>query len=173
MNQFTKESRRVAEVKGLITKAFRVLRSKRFGMIARQRFSCCHSCAGYELADEIHTKVKAGKLDPGTFGGVVFTTKQDTMIERRRVRNLYLSFGPVTHDKTTYGPKTKAVGKAICQVFDEVGVPYEWDGDPMTSIKITPLWQHEQTGGHETGGPRTRWATSHGVACGILPGAHP
>jgi hypothetical protein len=144
------KNQRGREVQALLTKAFRVLRSKRFGMIARQRFSCCRSCAGGELAIEVHEKVQAGKLDPETFGGVVFATMQNIMIEKPgsfstgRVNDIRLSYGPVEYHSPkrrtkVYGPKAKAVGETICKVFDEVGVPYEWNGSGEQTIKIVPL----------------------------------
>lgn len=137
------QQRRAEVVQGLLTKAFRVLRH-RHKMVARQRFMCCRSCAGTSLAMEIRYKLSKGKFDPKTFGGVVLTTRQSgVMIEPARrtcthpqIHDLRLTYGPLTIDGKEYGPDPKTVGDRIAKVFDELGVPYEWDGDPEQTIKV-------------------------------------
>jgi len=141
---FSARLARAEEVKTLLTKAFRVLRGKEHRMIARQSFSCCRNCAGYELAEMIETRIKKGTIDPKTFGGSVFYTKQSKMIEgggwrTTRFYDVYLSFGPVEVDEVEYGPDTKKVGETIVKVFEDLGVPYEWSGDPNTCIKVVPF----------------------------------
>jgi hypothetical protein len=132
--------RRAKVIQGLLTKAFRVLRY-RHKMVTRQRFMCCHGCAGTALAEEMR-----GKLDPETFGGVVLTTTQTgVMVEPKSCRmgggwatihDLRLTYGSLTIDGKKYGPDRKTVGDRIVKVFDELGVPYEWDGDPEQCIKV-------------------------------------
>jgi len=129
------------KVQKLLTKAFQVLR-KRFRMVARQRYMCCNGCAGSALAEEMR-----GKLDPQTFGGVVLTTKQSGVFvepgtklgSTARIHDVRLTYGPLGIDGKKFGPDAKTVGDRIAEVFDELGVPYEWDGDPEVSIKVVPL----------------------------------
>jgi len=143
-----KQQEWVKEVQARLTKAFRVLRH-RHKMLARQRFMCCQSCAGSALAEEFR-----GKLDPEAFGGVVLTTKQTGVliepVPRRmgggwpRIHDLWINFGKLEIDGEEFGPDTTEVGKLVAQVFDEVGVPYEWDGDPEKRIKVVPLAGRER-----------------------------
>jgi len=108
------------------------------GFWARQNFSCCGSCAGYELA------IRAGKYAEASVGrswvrpvlGCVTFNKQTG--ERKRVgRDFHLQFGPL--ETTAYGRigmSTEACGRLVCEVLAKHGVPHEWDGSPDTCIKV-------------------------------------
>lgn len=121
--------------------AFKALRKAR--LVARQNFTCCSSCAGYELAEGLGAKVRAGKLDPSAVAGAVFYTRQDAA-SRDRGLPFYLAFGPVEvcarngNAALTLGGTAEEVGALVCDVLHRAGVPFEWNGEGSTKIKILP-----------------------------------
>lgn len=117
-----------------ISDAFRRLRKR--GLIARQNFSCCGNCAGYEIATYITHAINHG-MSRQAVAGCVFYTRQDTVALRRGRGHMYLSYGPLeTKDLGTVGLPTIEVGQIICTVLRESGIKYEWDGNPDTRIAI-------------------------------------
>jgi hypothetical protein len=130
-----------------LNEAFRRFRA--LGLIARQSFSCCGGCAGYEIAASLGDKVKKVWDERGPepakreferlqrkIKGVVFYHRQD----RDNLEEsgwVYLAFGDVEASNVgTFGMPTLEVGKAICKILDEVGLKYEWDGTEHQRICV-------------------------------------
>jgi len=135
-----------------LTEAFKRLRKK--GLIARQGFMCCGSCAGTSIGDDVDKMLAQGKPEPK---GAVFYTAQDRSGAQRQLERLhgkmnryvgihhapvgkpvmlYLTYGEIENVKGTYGLPTVEVGKMVVEVLDELGISYEWDGDPSRCIKV-------------------------------------
>lgn len=112
---------------GSLSKVFRSLRKD--GLLARQRFSCCQTCAGVEMADDVRVMMIEGKAAPA---GVVFSTQQSQNDERA-----VLYFGPLEVEGKTIGKSKTEVGKMVCQRLGEMGVSYEWDGNGDHTIVVT------------------------------------
>lgn len=122
--------------------AFAAIRKE--GVIARQRFSCCRSCAGVALANEVEVKIDAGKKPPK---GAVFYSKQQGFLQgsgrRAEVHKLFLSFGSLHTEKHGEIGDTLEVGKIVCKALTDVGLAFKWDEDPDKCIEIDPcptLW---------------------------------
>jgi hypothetical protein len=114
--------------------AFKELRTK--GLMARQAFLCCSSCASYQIAIDGKKLLDAGK--PPT--GCVFYHKQDDS-SMKDGRDFYLSYRQIHHhgdagEVTDIGNDTATVGKLVVEVLTKYGVETEWDGDPSTRIKV-------------------------------------
>ena len=115
-----------------ISKAFKTLRQA--GFYARQNFSCCSGCAGYELA----TKAQACPVHKRPLG-CVFYTRQDTPRETRWSRypeKMYLKFGPLYTSGQCIGLPAADVGRLVCEALEEQGIEYEWDGNPNQCIAV-------------------------------------
>ena len=142
------------ESKEKLNEAFKLLRKE--GLIARQKFLCCNGCAGSQLAHDVTALIDAGRKPPK---GAVFYSKQGGFFDGppdsgwSRVTKLYLSFGNVTTEKHgEIGLPTLEVGRLICKALDTVGLHYEWDETPESTIVVDPcpgLWDVE---------PRVRFA---------------
>lgn len=135
------EDRKIQEAKNRLTLAFALLRKK--GLIARQRFSCCRSCAGYELATYASDAVDKDSRQKDKIKGCVFYTRQSDFVEKYgrsyRACSLYLSFGQLETTKHGgIGLETVEVGKLVCECLKEVGLPFEWDGNPDECILVDP-----------------------------------
>jgi hypothetical protein len=120
-----------------LNKAFAQLR--REGLLAKQRFSCCRSCGGSELATIVTDIIDAGGDRPK---GVVFFSKQEgfrgASVHEPKFRRLYLSFGSVTTKYGDVGLPTVEVGQMIAKALTEVGLTFEWDGSPDSTIVVDP-----------------------------------
>lgn len=112
-------------------------RLRRAGMIARQRFLCCGSCAGYDIAKGIETAIDKGQ-DPQAILGCVFYTRQDAAaLSSRTAKTMYLAYGPLdTERHGVVGRTADEVGRIVCRALRESGIAYEWDGDPQKRIAI-------------------------------------
>ena len=124
---------------------FRLLRKE--GLIARQNFSCCGGCAGYELAEEYAAARKAGKGQK--IKGVVFYHRQDADT-LRRTGATYVRFGkilsygdtPPNADGSPRKPQFETplsdveVGEIMKRCLDQVGLEYSWNGDPSQCFYI-------------------------------------
>jgi len=119
-------------LKPLIGNAFKTLRRR--GLIARQNFMCCSSCAGYDLATRIE-KMKAEKRKK-VMGMVYYCTQSETSFKEHG--DLYLQYSDRSTNKRPddIPMTTKEVGNLICDVFKEVGVPFEWSGKESQCIHV-------------------------------------
>ncbi len=122
-----------------LTRAFALVRKR--GVVARQRFMCCRSCAGCALASDLAAKVTKDARGKDKFKGVVFYTKQGGFFDGNRPCSCYLSFGQVdTVEHGALGLPTVEVGKIVVECLREVGLAFEWDGtgDKCIEVKIEP-----------------------------------
>lgn len=121
-----------------LDRAFKAMR--RWGLIARQNYSCCQGCAGYEIASQLKTKIEAGK-DVSGVKGACFYTRQDAE-SRDANKPFYLSFGPVEIsglDKPVMlGGTAEEVGNTVCEILDKFGISFAWSGDGDTRIRVMP-----------------------------------
>jgi hypothetical protein len=122
-------------------------RFRRAGLVARQNFLCCSGCAGYALTLDIEKRIDAGKDRPK---GVIFYHRQDAEalrdrpsrpFESRQVaedRTMCLRYGQVNSSKYGWiGEDTAEVGRLVCAVLADVGIGYDWSGDPNKCINIS------------------------------------
>ena len=113
------------------------------GVIARQDFACCTSCAQAEIWDEVP--------DPGAWRGNVWFHHQDT---ERAVQGegLFLGFGArdpgsrlrrlFRTDRSPMGPDDAAIGRQVADALTSAGLPVIWDGRVEHRIQVDPfVWQ--------------------------------
>jgi len=137
-----KKYSKLDELKARITKAFRLLK-KENGIISRQNYLCCGSCAGYALADRIE---KENKERPGRWNGAVYYHHQsnDNLVE---TGECYVAFG---HAKECNDPSnvviddscpqdTKDIGQCLVEALELNSVKTEWDGSPFSCVLIKGL----------------------------------
>lgn len=112
--------------------AFALMRKA--GLVARQNFSCCGSCAGYSIATNV-TKMPAKKR--AKIKGVCTYNRQDA--ERMEDgRDLYLGFGSVgTQAYGDIGLPTVQVGQLVVLCLAQAGLAYEWNGEASQRILVT------------------------------------
>lgn len=106
---------------------------RKLGLIARQSFSCCGSCAGYELATMVKEMPEVERIK---VKGVVFYHKQDAA-RLRESGETYLGYGQVgVHDVGTFGEPTVWIGEQVVKILRECGLETEWDGKEETRILV-------------------------------------
>lgn len=121
----------VTVVRKKVIEAFKLLRKK--GLIARSNFSCCQNCAGYAIAGYLEELPESKRKK---IKGVVYWHKQDEQ-SFRESGTLYLAYGDVDTKKCgVVGLPTAEVGKIICDTFKELSIPFEWNGNGETRIKV-------------------------------------
>lgn len=142
-----------------LTPLFKALRAA--GFDARQRFTCCSSCAGAQIATEYRERLLKNPEDKKLKSlGFVFNHAQDQYTEQELDRMAYrgetvevpLRYGPVevTGDGfnfngppvpplRTVGLSTKEIGDRVVEVCKQVGMEYVWDGNPDTVIYVLPF----------------------------------
>lgn len=142
-----------------LTPLFKAMRKA--GFDARQRFTCCSSCAGAQIATEYRERFKKNPEDKKLKSlGFVFNHAQDQYTEQELDRMAHrgetvevpLRYGPVeaTGDGfdfngapvpplLTVGLDIKEIGERIVQVCKEIGMEYVWDGDPDKVIYVLPF----------------------------------
>lgn len=126
-----------------INAAFKNLRKT--GYVARQSFSCCCGCAGYEIA----TYLKEHPKKADKFRGSVFYTRQDRQhweemcgMGGRGYRRhsdeagVWLAFGSVEVDGKELGVPTQQCGEEIVAALREQGCEVEWDGKGESRIFV-------------------------------------
>ena len=132
------------QTKYKLNAAFNNLRKQ--GFIARQNFSCCSSCAGYELASYVKelSPAKQAKVK----GAITYTRQdgQDAFEDRSRrwpyhnrgPRTLLIGYGPIgVHGVGDFGLPTAEVGQALKAALEAEGLQVDWDGDPDKRIAVT------------------------------------
>lgn len=116
--------------------AFKAMRAE--GLVARQSFMCCRSCAGCALALDLGEKPAATRE---AFKGCAFYTKQDAAPredsrEFRHFDGLYISYGPLGVGGKDYGLPTEQVGAIVKRCLESAGLEVEWDGAPESRIFV-------------------------------------
>jgi hypothetical protein len=120
--------------KARLNVAFAAMRKA--GIVARQNFSCCGSCAGYEIATDITamTPTRRAKVQ-----GCAFYTKQEwSRFEgSRNPQGIHIPYGQVgTQAHGDVGLTTSAVGQIVATCLKEAGLEVEWDGTPEKTIYV-------------------------------------
>lgn len=111
--------------------AFKEMRKN--GLIARQNFKCCQSCAGYGLATEVE---EAPAKKRAKIKGCVYYHAQDAA-DLHKGEDLYLAFGPLETEKHgTVGLPTVEVGRIAVACLTNAGLDVEWDGTERTRILV-------------------------------------
>lgn len=126
------------EIKERLNQAFKAVR--KHGILARQNFSCCSGCAGYELADKMDDLRRADKA----VRGAVFYHRQATeqLVSRGEV---YLGFGCDANAASNEpeGVRTRVVGCFMIEALDDAGLAVEWNGSPHKCILVKGLKQED------------------------------
>ncbi len=120
----------LAQFKARLSLAFRAMRKA--GLVARQNFSCCGSCVGYEIATDI--KAMPAHARARVRGTAFYTRQAAADFTRRGFNGLYIPYGPVDVDDTQVGLDTVAVGQIVATSLREAGIEVEWDGSAERTI---------------------------------------
>ncbi|MFE9660272.1 DUF6891 domain-containing protein [Streptomyces sp. NPDC005955] len=113
-----------------VTEAFAAL--ERAGITAREDFTCCHGCGRSDID---------GEAGPGARGYVFFHRGATASA----VAGQGLSLVHGGFDGT--GPTAVAVGREVVAALAAAGLSTEWDGEPDSSILVTPVnWRKRLVG---------------------------
>ncbi|MGW2960206.1 DUF6891 domain-containing protein [Streptomyces sp. NPDC001220] len=112
-----------------LTRAFTAL--EREGVVAREDFTCCHSCGMAEIGAEAE--------DAGGARGFVFFHHQGTR-SAAEGHGLSLYYGGFDGSAET----TTAVGREVVAALTAAGLSAVWDGNPDKAIELTPLTWHKR-----------------------------
>jgi hypothetical protein len=127
----------LTEFKAKLGTAFKAMRKE--GLVARQTFMCCRSCAGCELAINLKAQPKHVK---DACKGCAFYTKQDAPPREdsrdfRFFDGLYISYGPLgVSGEKDYGLPTEEVGAIVKRTLETAGLTVEWNGTPEERIFV-------------------------------------
>lgn len=111
--------------KSALNAAFKMMR--KFGILARQHFTCCQSCGCAAIDEMVEEKKKQRKPIPL---GYCFYHAQDA--ERLRYDGkVHLAYGSIDDN----GDST-AVGNIIAQCLTMCGAEFKWDGSQWTRIEV-------------------------------------
>lgn len=117
--------------KDKLNAAFRQMRFA--GLVARQNFSCCGGCAGYELTTDV---VAMPSKKRAKVKGVCFYHRQDTA-RMEAGHDLMLRFGPLdSKEHGQIGLSAVQVGQAVALCLTMAGLEYEWDGTASQCIVV-------------------------------------
>jgi hypothetical protein len=115
-----------------LNEAFRALR--KHGLIARQNFMCCSSCACSQIANDAEKLVDKGQK----IAGGVFYHKQDGD-NLRDGREFYVRFGQIdTQKHGVLGISDEQIGRLVIQEFEKARIRAQWDGNIRTAILVQP-----------------------------------
>ena len=108
------------------------------GIVARDNFTCCLSCGGSEIGQQIDAAGEAGLA----VRGYVFFHEQDTdsAVEGG---GLLLAFGAVDERESA----TLAIGRETCEVLRSHGLAPVWADDPNKRIHVPMVWQRRPGAG--------------------------
>jgi hypothetical protein len=122
----------VTDMKYRLNKAFAAMRA--MGLIARQNYECCSSCAGYAITEDAVIRVNKGKK----VNGSVFYHHQDTE-SFLDGETLHIRFGQL--DSQQLGPiglDTTKVGALVLAALEAAGLEPYWNGSPDSTITLSP-----------------------------------
>ncbi|POX54817.1 hypothetical protein C3489_13120 [Streptomyces sp. Ru71] len=115
-----------------LTEAFAAL--ERDGIVAREDFTCCHSCGMAEIGGEVR--------EPEKTRGFVFFHHQGTRAAAEG-HGLSLYYGGFDGSEET----TAAIGREVVTALQAAGLSTDWDGDPGRAVEVTPLlWRRRLVG---------------------------
>jgi hypothetical protein len=116
-----------------LNEAFKALR--KHGLIARQNYLCCGTCAGYKIACDAENLVDKGKA----VAGAVFYHKQagDRL---REGKGFYVNFGTLdTQKHGTIGTMTdEEIGRLVVREFEAARLKVTWNGNTNQAILVEP-----------------------------------
>lgn len=112
---------------------------ERRGIVARENFTCCSSCGGSEIAEQIHEAGEAGL----SVRGYVFFHEQDTTAAIGG-SGVMLAFGAVEEADVA----TRAIGHEACDVLRAQGLAPIWAGDVKRRIVVPLTWQRRPGRGY-------------------------
>jgi hypothetical protein len=112
------------------------------GIVARQNFTCCHTCGHAEIGDEIAQAERSGTSAIGYTFYHCQTT--DGAVE---TGNVYLYYGAEVPDAEVdqYGPASLRVGRAVVEALERRGLAVDWNGSLDTAIRVKLKWQRRIT----------------------------
>jgi hypothetical protein len=127
---------RIYDAQCKVTKAFALARKR--GIIARQRFRCCNSCAGYAISQDVEDMVSRRASNKERIKGVAFYSTQGGFRESERWNRKRDEVSPqvTTTKHGVVGLPTVEVGKLLCECLTEAGLAYEWDGEEHSCILV-------------------------------------
>lgn len=117
-------------VKEAVNEAFVEMRKQ--GLLARQNFECCSSCAGYALTTlAVERVTKGAKIE-----GCCYYHRQDA----ERFENggdLMLQYGQIESQEVgAIGRSTLEVGVMVCDILKKVGLLFKWNGKEESCIEV-------------------------------------
>ncbi len=110
------------------------------GIVARENFTCCLTCGGSEIGQEIDA---AGEAGLGV-RGYVFFHEQDTSAALEGGA-LMLAFGAIEPDDEE---ATRAIGHEACEALRAQGLDPVWAGDVKRRIVVPLTWQRRPGAGY-------------------------
>lgn len=122
----------VTDMKYRLNKAFAAMRA--MGLIARQNYECCSSCAGCAITEDAVIKVTKGKK----VNGAVFYHHQDTE-SFKDGETLHIRFGQLNSQQVgPIGLETVKVGALVMAALEAAGLEPYWNGDEDSTITLSP-----------------------------------
>ncbi len=119
--------------RGKLTDAFKLLRKE--GLIAKQNFSCCGSCATYEIGEQ--AKKRAKKFGKFPKGYVQYNRQSTEGIETFGSVNIsYGAFYSRNDIRRKECFTDLEIGRLIEAKMKEVGLKTKWDGDVHKCVNV-------------------------------------
>ncbi|MEO0424312.1 MAG: hypothetical protein AAF184_18385 [Pseudomonadota bacterium] len=106
------------------------------GIVARQNATCCQTCAGAEVWDEVESKLKAGEV----IRGMTFYHEQDTE-SAVEGGGLYLAYGSVEGADGA----AVAIGEEVRKLLQSHGLQVSWNGQLNQRIHVTLDWKRRRS----------------------------
>ncbi len=119
-----------------LNEAFKDMRKA--GLLARQNYLCCGSCAGYGIAGIFQERVDKDEKMLEKIKGSVFYHHQDTEnLNNPNTESFYLRYGKISTSKNNETAlSTEEVGKIITEILTKHGIVCSWNGDADTCIEV-------------------------------------
>lgn len=108
--------------------AFSELRMKS-KVYAKTNLPCCTKCG----LQDIYKVANSDSKFFDQFSGYVFWHENDE-IDLQDGEDFYLSYGSFLGEE--YGPEDVLVGEKVCEVLKEFSIPWYWNRNPKSKIKI-------------------------------------
>lgn len=122
--------------KEALTAAFKDMRKA--GLVSKQNFLCCSSCAGYSIASTFGEKCKKDPSYKDKVKGCVYYHRQSAQnLNNPSSEGFYLQFGKIeASEGFESGLDTVEVGKIITKILSKHRIEWKWDGDPDNCIEV-------------------------------------
>jgi len=117
-----------------LNNAFKEMRKQ--GLITRQNYLCCQTCAGYGITTDVVEMIKNGRKKKEDIKGCVFYHHQDNELLKRN-HSFYLAFGSLdSKELGLIGLNTKDVGKIVCDCLSKNQIEHSWNGEETERILV-------------------------------------